>query len=771
MRPLRAPAGIFLILVGLYLSTYTGVAFSGDEQVSLDAAFSLYRRGTLELALFNDLRPTFPAPPSVDQPVIALDLEPLQSYLGALVAALAGALPGVGMTHALYLLNIGITALSAVMVFAWGRLWGYGLGVASGAALLYGTATFAWVHSRFFFREPLFSLLLLVCLYSLWRWRINPAPTRRRTGWLFLSLVTFGGAMLTKVTTLLFLPALIAAVIPRRFGRRTLLIGAAITAMGFLILMGFALSVPGVRFRYLGKILSDLSLDQWAEAVRAWLFSPGASLWAFSPILIAALVGAWALIRARRWRQVALPLILSCCAMGGYAAFRGWYSGLGWGPRYLLPVIPFLCLWLLPVLQWASDHAPARLSLGMLIGISVAVQIVGVSVPPTLHGDTLAVLEPARYPWIEGVWELPYTPLVTGLKEGAKGPSPLMFVTTHQFGLIGLYALLIIIGLICLRRHFVPRWLIGAGALSLILGTYVVLRAAYLDPRYGADDPLLWETLTRLNTDMRPGDALLLNDSTYRNFFMNYYKRREPIYRLPDAPAETLDPAKPPQIVSDNLEAQVHPYLWTMLARIARRSERWWFVTPYSPFSPDRLRPTEHYLARHYFPIREVIRTDPLRLLLYLPVEAPAAAVPESAERYADFGAVRLWAVDLPAGDEFSAGAVVPVSLLLDVPSRTWGEPPFDYGVNLSLINREGFMVAQHAALPIGGLGRISLWKPGERHRDNHALELPLDLAPGTYVVSMSIYDWRDNSKLLVHTAQIETTEAHIARIVILPKR
>lgn len=771
MRPLRAPAGIFLILVGLYLSTYTGVAFSGDEQVSLDAAFSLYRRGTLELALFNDLRPAFPAPPSVDQPVIALDLEPLQSYLGALVAVLAGALPGVGMANALYLLNVGITALSAVMVYAWGRLWGYGLGVASGAALLYGTATFVWVHSRFFFREPLFSLLLLICLYSLWCWRINPVPAGQRAGWLILSLMTFGGAMLAKVTALLFLPALITAAIPRRFGHRTLLIGVAIMAMGFITLMGFALNVPGVRFRYLGKILSDLSLDQWVEAVRAWLFSPGASLWAFSPILIAALVGAWALMRARRWRQVVLPLILSVCAMGGYAAFRGWYSGLGWGPRYLLPLIPFLCLWLLPVLKWAADHPSVRLVLGVLIAISVAVQIVGVSVPPTLHGDTLAALVPARYPWIEGVWELPYSPLVSALKEGATVTSPLMWVTTQQFGLIGLYTLLIVIGVIYLWRHSPPRWLIGAGGLCLILGSYVTLRAAYLDPRYGADDPLLWDTLTRLESDLRPGDALLLNDDTYRNFFLNYYKGRAPLYRLPDAPAERLDPSKPPQIVTPNLEAQVHPYLWTMLSRIARHTERWWFLTPYSPFRVDRLRPTEHYLAQHYFPIREVIRTDQLRLLLYLPVEAPPATVPESAERYADFGAMRLWAVDLPAGDEFTAGAVVPVSLLLDVPSRPWGEPSFDYGVNLSLINREGVTVAQHAALPVGGFGQISLWKPGKRHRDNHALELPLDLAPGTYVVSMSIYDWRDNRKLLVRTAQIETTEAHIARIVILPKR
>ena len=45
----------------------------------------------------------------------------------------------------------------------------------------------------------------------------------------------------------------------------------------------------------------------------------------------------------------------------GYAAIRGpdlWHGGLGWGPRYLVPVTPFVALWLLPVAEALPQAAP-----------------------------------------------------------------------------------------------------------------------------------------------------------------------------------------------------------------------------------------------------------------------------------------------------------------------------------------------------------------------------------------------------------------------------
>lgn len=74
------------------------------------------------------------------------------------------------------------------------------------------------------------------------------------------------------------------------------------------------------------------------------------------------LLGFWGirrLVRQKQWRQIAIPLLTLGSLTVGYAILQNvnWYSGLGWGPRYLLPAIPFLMLWILPVID-ALPSAP-----------------------------------------------------------------------------------------------------------------------------------------------------------------------------------------------------------------------------------------------------------------------------------------------------------------------------------------------------------------------------------------------------------------------------
>src|SRR5262249_30300348 len=139
------------------------------------------------------------------------------------------------------------------------------------------------------------------------------------------------------------------------------------------------------------------------------------------------------------------------------------------------------------------------------------------------------------------------------------------------------------------------------------LTIYIGLSSFYTDPRFGGDDAVPWQILDRLNADMRPGDAILLNDESYRRFFTNYYKGHVPIYLLPDAPGERSTPDRQPDVITDNPDAQVNAYTWTMLSQLSRTTSRWWFVTEFTPFSQNRVRPNEHFLARHFFPVREVI--------------------------------------------------------------------------------------------------------------------------------------------------------------------
>lgn len=283
---------------------------------------------------------------------------------------------------------------------------------------------------------------------------------------------------------------------------------------------------------------------------------------------------------------------------------------------------------------------------------------------------------------------------------------------------------------------------------SVLIMAYVGLRSFYRDPRFGGDDPVLWHTLAQIEAGAKPGDAVILNDAAYGNFFMNYYRQRFPIYLMPDAPGERADPDKPPLVISDNPEVQAHPYTWVLLSRLAKKTNRWWFVTEFTPFSAGRTRPTEHFLVRHYFPVREVIARPTLRLIVFASFDAPTERTEPERTINADFGAATLVGFDLPRGNEIAPGSLLPVSLLWRHDGWPADLAPFDYGVNVSLINQDGVMVAQRAGSPIGSFGAMSRWVADRVYRDNHVLEIPANLPPGEYKLWVMLYDWRNSARL-----------------------
>jgi len=111
------------------------------------------------------------------------------------------------------------------------------------------------------------------------------------------------------------------------------------------------------------------------------LFSPGKGLFLYAPILLAALLGIPALFR--RERAIAL-LVLSVAAIYPllYGRWFMWWAGWSWGPRFVLPSLPFLCLFLAPVVHWVLQPGRwwAKATLALLSLLSVAVQILAVTV-------------------------------------------------------------------------------------------------------------------------------------------------------------------------------------------------------------------------------------------------------------------------------------------------------------------------------------------------------------------------------------------------------
>jgi hypothetical protein len=291
--------------------------------------------------------------------------------------------------------------------------------------------------------------------------------------------------------------------------------------------------------------------------------------------------------------------------------------------------------------------------------------------------------------------------------------------------------------------------------LCLTLTLYLGLRAVSADPRYGGDNPELRSALRAIEATLRAGDVLLINSDAYRPFVANYYKGSAPAYVIPTPEGETVDPDHPPAVVSANPEQRANPYFQSLFARLAQRSQRWLFLTEYTPFTANRYRVTEEFLARHYFPAEELFSAPTVRLLTFAPIGAPPMRVPPFPKRRTDisFGMARLIGFDLPRGTRYRAGDFLPISLLWRAEGFPPDRDPLNYSVNLSLINADGLTVAQRVAQPRGTFGGITAWQAGALYRDHHALQLPAQLPAGVYQLWLLLTDWRDGSALPVQNA------------------
>jgi hypothetical protein len=74
-----------------------------------------------------------------------------------------------------------------------------------------------------------------------------------------------------------------------------------------------------------------------------------------------------------------------------------------------------------------------------------------------------------------------------------------------------------------------------------------------------------------------------------------------------------------------------------------------------------------------------------------------------------------------------------------------------DYTVFVHLVDLDGQLIAQHDSQPWWEVSLpTSTWEPGEELRDQHRLNLPTDLAPGTYSLRAGAYYWETLERLPV---------------------
>ncbi len=258
------------------------------------------------------------------------------------------------------LTNCFIGAFAVLLLVEWLRALGHRDRVAVLTGLVYAFGTSAWPYCRTFLSEPLSTVALLasawgVAQFHRHREREPGGALARR--WLWMAGLVAGLSVTVHVLNLLAIPCLLGyAALPLRRERgawsreRAAMIGAV--ALGCIgpILVGVSQALrfgspwETGRYDHYGYLVDPL------PGLVGQLVGPGRSILLYSPALLVALWG-WRRALDRR-RAAALMVIGLFVLRWAFVSTRSdWWGGWGIGPRYLLPVVPFLLLPLAEVLE------------------------------------------------------------------------------------------------------------------------------------------------------------------------------------------------------------------------------------------------------------------------------------------------------------------------------------------------------------------------------------------------------------------------------------
>jgi len=273
---------------------------------------------------------------------------------------------------------LGNSVTAALVVWLVWRLAGLTTSnarVALAAALAAGFGTSLWPYSKFGFNVPLSALLVTAVVYfSLGAIRTG----RGRAAWLAGTMCGF--ALLTRHEFAMLACSSVAAIgwYRRRDALRAVSLWALGAVPGFLVWASYNATRYGSPFET--GYLKDQTLGMGGSLLGGlWgqMASPGASVFLYAPAMLLASV---AVVAIRRREPALASLVGGATLLFAlfYAQLDSWAGGRSYGPRYLVPFMPLMCV---PLAAWFGDGRRTLRALAVAVCVlSGLVQLPGVLV-------------------------------------------------------------------------------------------------------------------------------------------------------------------------------------------------------------------------------------------------------------------------------------------------------------------------------------------------------------------------------------------------------
>ena len=768
---------VFGALFLVYLLTASLTFIGTDEWFLFDTAESFARRGSVMRNITADL----------DWPGHTY-VEPVLPLLSVPLILLADNVRGIGVSHTTLLLNAVVTAATGMVLFLYGRRLDYGRGVAIALALLFGMTTIAWPYSKNYFREPASGLALLLAAYGLLRWRQG---LRKSDGWphywLLLSIFCVAVSILAKESSAIGVPFLMLILLVGRGNmprsRRE------IWQLGLMIVVLVGLAVAGLyaytnvlgaaifRFHPIDRVLAAYSnLRIAGEGILGFLISPGKGVFWHSPVIVFALAAPWLANRERRL-DTSWPLLLFGAFVTVYAFVRGavWFGGTNWGPRYLVPVVPLLMLGVAPALQrcvLGNRKNAWRIVVVLFALLGLAVQCGAVWVNPL---DYYAVLDETGIrgaPWTVALWSPLYAPIVghwslmlsgatadfAWVKAGVNGPDWVVAIAI-LVSLVGLGCLLL-----QLTRMNIGRLTAAVSSFCLFIVlvglTWLGLTRLYVDQRYQGENAALHTMRTELETTVLPEPVIFLNNRTYFDHMLNYYKGEAIWYTLELNSNEMIPSnsrAPDPSIDPFNL---LNPDAWSPVDYFGRQHKTVVLVMESGIYHPNIVRPLDWWMNTEFHRIIARDYADDVHAISFSTVSAPSREEEPEFRLESFFGD----AIALRGYDPQPPPGLVRPGSILNLSMQWYALQDIDniYIIGTFLMDPKGSIALQNDSSPLGGFWPTSSWRTGDLVRHNVAFVLPDDLPPGHYELWTVMYSPGDGNRLPVSDARATTIRDHV---------